>query len=140
MVIIVPLLLERVSTTRVGVPGGLEAAVNSLRTIISTAGSHSDLCCLKVDMSNAFNECSRSSFLSRCKSAFPKLSAWVECITSTTGVQQADPLGPLLFALVLSDYLSIRASPDGLLYQLWYLDDGALVGSRPALATFLDDL
>ena len=34
----------------------------------------------------------------------------------------------------------LRPSPDGLLYQLWYLDDGALISSHSALATFLDDL
>ena len=107
-----------------------------------------------TDMSNAFNECNRSSFLSRFKSVFPELFAWVEwcyccsgelhfgphCIPSTTGVQQGGPLGPLLFALVLLEYLSTHPSPNGLLYQLWYLDDGGLVGSRSALATFLDDL
>ena len=58
-------------------------------------------------------------------------------ILSTTGVQHGDPLGPLLFSLVLSDYLSSCPSPDGLLHQLW---DGTLIGSRPALATFLDSL
>ena len=123
----------------VGVSGGLEAVVHSLRTILSTVGSNPDLCCLKVDMSNAFNECSHSSFLSRCKLVFPELFAWVHwcycCvgelrfgphrILSTTGIQQGDPLDPLLFSLVLTDYLSSRPSSDGLLYQLWYLDDGA---------------
>ena len=101
-------------------------------------------------MSNAFNERSHSSFLSRCKCVFPELFArvqWCYCcagelrfgphrILSTTGVQQDDSLGPLLFLLVLSDYLSSRPSPDGLLYQLWY-DDGALIGSRSALVSFL---
>ena len=96
----------------VGVSGGLEAAIHSLRTILSTLGSKPDLCCLKVDMSNAFNECNRSSFLSRCKFVFPELFAWIQwcycCagelrfgphhILSTTGVQQGDPLGPLLFS------------------------------------------
>ena len=36
--------------------------------------------------------------------------------------------------------MSSRPSPDGLLYQLWYLDDGALIGSRYALVSFLDSL
>ena len=49
-------------------------------------------------------------------------------------------MGPLLFSLALFDYLSTYSPPDGLLYQLWYLDDGALVGSRTALAPFLDAL
>ena len=49
-------------------------------------------------------------------------------------------MGPLLFSLALFDYLSTYSPPDGLLNQLWYLDDGALVGSHTTLASFLDAL
>ena len=59
----------------VGISGGLEAYVHSLRTIISTLGSDSSLCCLKLDMTNAFNECRRISFLSCCHSDLPELFA-----------------------------------------------------------------
>ena len=45
--------------------------------------------------------------------------------------------GSLLYSLVLQDYLSAHPFPDGLLYQLWYLDDGVFVGSH---ITFLDVL
>ena len=45
-----------------------------------------------------------------------------------------------LVGSLLTDYLSSRPTPDGLLYQLWYLDDGALIGSRSALVSFLDSL
>ena len=34
----------------VGISGGLEASVHSLRTILSTLGSDSSLCCLKLDI------------------------------------------------------------------------------------------
>ena len=95
----------------VGISGGLEASVHSLRTILSMLDSDSSLCCLKLDMTNAFNECSCTSFLSCCHSELPELFAWVQwcyCCAgelyfgphhtlSTAGVQQGDSLGPLLF-------------------------------------------
>ena len=40
----------------VGTRGGLEAAIHSLSTIIDLHGNDPDLCCLKVDFQNAFNE------------------------------------------------------------------------------------
>ena len=121
------------------------------RTILSVCGSDPSLCCLKVDMTNAFNECSRFSFLACCRSSCPDILAWVEwgycCagelwfgphhILSTTGVQQVDPLGPLLFSLILLDFLSHSPTLDGLAFQLWYLDDGILVGTHSALSSFL---
>ena len=112
-----PDLLLPFGQVGVGISGRLEASVRSLRTILSTLGSDSSLCCLKLDMTNAFNECSRTSFLS-CHSDLPELFAWVQwcycCagelyfrphyILFTTSVQQDDPLGPLLFSLVLLDF------------------------------------
>ena len=51
-------------------------------------------------------------------------------------LQQGDPLGPLLFALVLHKLVASMEADDecfDLLIQAWYLDDGALAGSRPAV-------
>ena len=52
------------------------------------------------------------------------------------GVQQGDLPGPLLFSLVLIDFLSSVSFPAGLAFQLWYSDDGTLVGTRSSLAPF----
>ena len=49
----------------VGIRGGLEAAIHVTRHYISLNASDSTLALLKIDMKNAFNECSRSAFFSR---------------------------------------------------------------------------
>ena len=51
-------------------------------------------------------------------------------------MQQGDPLGPLLFSLALHKLVSSIDADDecfGLLLQAWYLDDGVLAGSHPAV-------
>lgn len=67
---------------------------------------------LKVDFRNAFNSVDRFGLLSETRAAFPGLACWVDwcygsasilrfgkhTIPSTRGIQQGDPLGPLLFA------------------------------------------
>ena len=138
----------------VGIRGGLEAAVHTLRSFVATHGADQNLCCLKLDMRNAFNECSRSSLLHRTRKELPELFAWIQwCyatagelrfgshqVLSTTGVQQGDPLGPLLFSLVLLEALDEVGGLDALSLCLWYLDDGTLVGPRPVVRCFLDRL
>ena len=58
------------------------------------------------------------------------------CHPLAHGVQQGDPLGPLLFSLALHKLVSTIDADDecfSLLLQAWYLDDGVLAGSRPAV-------
>ena len=55
---------------------------------------------------------------------------------SEQGVQQGDPLGPLLFSLVLHKLVHTFASDSegsGLLFNMWYLDNGTLAGPKVAV-------
>ena len=138
----------------VGIYCGLEAAVHSLRTFMVDHGEDEALCCVKVDMSNAFNECSRTSFLDRVRQDLHELYAWVhwsyhsaaelrfgtQRVLSTSGVQQGDPLGPVLFSLTLLELWDRIDDKADLLLCLWYLDDGTLVGPRHVVRRILHQL
>ncbi|KAL5484116.1 hypothetical protein EMCRGX_G020564 [Ephydatia muelleri] len=57
-------------------------------------------------------------------------------VSSQSGVQQGDPLGPMLFALVLHKLVtSIEVDDDclHLILEAWYLDDGVLARERSAV-------
>ena len=63
----------------VGIPGGLETAIHVTHRFITQHASDSSLGLLKIDMKNAFNECSHSAFFNRVVDDFPAwISAWVK--------------------------------------------------------------
>jgi len=111
----------------------------------------SDLALLNVDMKNAFNECNRTSFLAKVLECFPEISAWMQwCYTqpaelrfgdqrilAAAGVQQGDPLGPLLFSLVVLDFVQSVNLHRSTCLSLWYLDDGTSIGPRLSLNSLL---
>eukprot|EP00731_Ephydatia_muelleri_P014360 Em0008g80a len=129
---------------------GSEKVVHGLRACVDKHWKDDDFAVVKVDMRNAFNLVSRQVILDECALHFPELLPWATwCyaahpllwhpmgrIFSETGVQQGDPLGPLLFALVLQKILNAIDADDEcihILYQAWYLDDGTLAGKKSAI-------
>ena len=109
-----------------------------------SSSSHScPLVLLKVDYRNAFNTVRRDCFLRVVKEKFTCLFPFVwlayrtpshlffgdSIISSGTGVQQGDPLGPVLFSLAIHSLASELVST----FNVWYLDDGTLGGSPQSI-------
>ena len=113
-----------------------------------------DFAVLKIDLHNAFNRVSRQAVLNACALHIPELLPWSQwcygqhpalwhslgTISSEIGVQQGDPLGPLLFCLVLQQIISAIAEDvdcESLLFHHWYIDDGVVAGPVAAIARVL---
>ena len=124
---------------------------------MSNTGWTPDFAILKVDMHNAFNLVSRQAVVDLCAAHFPELFPYVSCysnhqhlwhlwhilgeLVSASGVQQGDPLDPLLFSLVLhATVQAIAADPQctDLTSNCWYLDDDVLAGTRASLIRALE--
>ena len=125
----------------VGVKGGMEASILALKEFVKRYGDDSSYCCLKVDAMNAFNIVNRSKIFEAVTKQCPLIRGWVEYIyesepilftsssslKSRTGVQQGDPLGPLLFSICIHP-LVLKAKEINPGLNIWYLDDGNFMG------------
>ena len=136
---------------------GTEAVVHAVRKVTQHHGSNSEYGLLSVDLTNAFNLVSRNAFLNGVKHHFPSLLTWTsycyggeasflrsgeDSIRSVRGVQQEDPLGPLLFAIALQPIAadlrkrlqeSESSTDSSPLLTMWYLDDGYIIAKHHQL-------
>jgi hypothetical protein len=137
----------------VGVSGGGEAVPHLLRGLFSLPEERRPFLLLKIDFRNAFNEVSRERFLEQVSLHFPGLYDWAwwcygrpsrlvfgeREVFSSSGVQQGDPLGPFFFCLALKLLVDrLKEELPDLEVNVWFLDDGCLVGSPRDLRLALE--
>ncbi|XP_055334990.1 uncharacterized protein LOC129586034 [Paramacrobiotus metropolitanus] len=127
--------------------GGAEAIVHGTRKF-AESDPETVKAILKIDFRNAFNTVSREAVLNAAHAHFPEYSAFLQSaygyhsslfldqynLSSESGVQQGDPLGPLLFCLVLH-LLVITLTTE---LNAWFLDDGTLGGSPASVLANFD--
>jgi hypothetical protein len=128
----------------VGVKGATEQIGRKLQRILK---ERPESFVLQVDLSNAFNTVERTAIQEGLRSSIPELENWFEfthsqpsplfcnkeILLSTQGTQQGDPLGPAFFALAIHQVLESLQGAEGVNWEVWYLDDGVLVGDADAL-------
>jgi hypothetical protein len=126
----------------VGVKGGCEAAVHATRRFLQSMPD--SFMVAKLDFTNAFNSLRRDSMLEAVAVHVPEIlqfchSSYAQptrllygnhVISSEEGVQQGDPLGPLLFCLSIQPILGSLSSK----LRIGYLDDITIGGDQKSVA------
>jgi hypothetical protein len=151
---------EHLSPHQVGVavPGGAEIIIHEAREIYKRFDedeTYSKFGYLKVDFRNAFNEVSRQAIYDELVIHFPEIVpyfSWCYAnpsilffgdfkVSSESGVQQGDPLGPFFFSLALRKLiLSIQEVHPALMLNRWYLDDGNIAAKFSKLSKILNHI
>lgn len=129
-----------------GVPRSTEAAVHAARTYVANLQPGEGL--LKLDFKNAFNMVNRENMFQVVREHLPELYPFIHmCYSSASflnfgeyqllsdeGIQQGDPLGPLMFcATSLKLARSMKSE-----FNVWYLDDGSIGGNVESLLNDLE--
>ena len=113
---------------------------------------------LQIDCKAAFQNCSRKNFVRQTKTRCPGAYRWTKIcyarrsrryirgedgvlhtFTETSGTSQGDPFGPADHNLAVVELMRDLAQSFNCA-QLWYLDDGNLVGPVEVLAAFMNSI
>ena len=137
---------------------GTECAVHVVNQWVARNATTANRVVLKLDFANAFNTVDRAAALAELRNNFPQLSRWAQwlyghhshlffgerLLASQTGVQQGDPICPLLFSCAIHPLVrriaqGFREAPanGGHGLSLFYLDDGILCGDICVVAEAL---
>ncbi|XP_065313089.1 uncharacterized protein LOC135922608 [Gordionus sp. m RMFG-2023] len=133
-----------------GVKGGCEAAIHCSRLVLSNLKPEDYI--VKLDISNAFNSINRNKMIDTFLETFPDYHNYIHLsygipsllkfndyiINSAEGLQQGDPLGPLLYFYILKHLISDIAFSCKLNLHVWYLDDCTISGTISSIQNCLD--
>ena len=145
-------LLSQLYPLQVGVAvrGASELVAHAVDAFLNH--DDAELCCLQLDFRNAFNKVRRSSIFAAVARQAPSLLPWVafcygsavplllpngDTIWSREGVQQGDPLGPVLFSLAIHPLVARLAEIEGVKWESFYMDDGTVIAPLRALPDVL---
>jgi hypothetical protein len=138
---------------------GVENAVHAAK-LQRKAMKHTDAL-LKIDFKNAYNAACRNSIVQAVETHCEELTGWAawtlrqptvlgagdDTVTCASGVQQGDPLSPLLFSALMAELatavdLEFNTPGRGPLisWQQWYLDDGLFLVKVDDVAEVLSKL
>ena len=139
----------------VAVKGGAEGIVHATRVSFEKLQKSKNSRILQINFKNAFNSVKRSKILEAVAKFLPSVASFaIFCyshhsnlhfnniyLSSQSGVQQRDHLGPLLFSLALGPIIKeIETKLLNLVQHNRYLDDGILAVAHQQLYTVLNCL